>query len=363
MNRASRVIVIVIGGSGYLGGRAVRALARSALARSGRLEVLVASRRGPLRLDLADASTFEVLRDADLVLDLADTTTHRPDAVAAFCRDQGIVFVEGSSDPDAIRRLATHVGSDRDASGAIVLGAGVFTGVSNLLARAAADEVGGSPRVLTLGISTSPFSGSGSGTVELMVAMLRRRAVRWAAGVRREEPLSRGPRIVFPSGARPTLRAAFPEQDMIAPSTHAHDADVLFAPVPGLLVMAFLMLPGWLLPTRALAWIMRAYFTVLRRVLLSGLATRLEMVAQAVGADARSTSIAVTTRDGMEAGGAAAAAIVLALLDRKERPRGTCFVDDVVTLDDVVARSNAIATERAQLEKTGPVTTTIAVRT
>jgi hypothetical protein len=145
------------------------------------------------------------------------------------------------------------------------------------------------------------------------------------------------------------MRAAFPEQDMIGPSTRATNADVLFAPVPGLLVMGFLILPRWLLPTRALAWFMRAYFTLLRRVLLRGVATGLEMVADAEGADGTKAHAAITTRDGMEAGGTAAAAIVLALLAREERPRGTCFVDDVVLLDDVVARANALAGDRAKL--------------
>jgi hypothetical protein len=336
--------VVVLGGSGYLGSRAVRALQKA-----GTVDVQIASRRSPLKIDLADPSTFDALRGTDIVLDLADTTTHRPDSVARFCRDNGIVFVEGSSDPGAVQRLGADVGKDRDAKGAIVLGAGVFTGVSNLLARSVGEKVGGAPRALTLGISTSPFSGSGSGTVELMVAMLRRNAVRWIGGTRHEEPLGRGPRVTFPSGARPTLRAAFPEQDMIGPSTRATSSDVLFAPVPGLLVMGFLILPRWLLPTRALAWVMRVYFTLLRRVLLRGMATRLEMVADAEGADGTKAHAAITTGDGMQAGGAAAAAIVLALLARAERPHGTCFVDDVLQLDDVIARANALAGERAKL--------------
>jgi hypothetical protein len=182
-----------------------------------------------------------------------------------------------------------------------------------------------------------------------MVAMLRRRAVRWVDGVRQQEPLSKGPRVTFPSGSRPTLRAAFPEQDMIGPSTRATNADVLFAPVPGVLVMAFLMLPGWLLPTRALAWVMRVYFTVLRRVLLRSLTTRLEMVADAESADGKKVRISVATRDGMAAGGTAAAGIVLALAERT--PRGTSFVDDLVGLDDVLARANALGSERSRLQR------------
>lgn len=348
--------VVVLGGKGHLGQRALRALEHAALARREGLGVEAASRSAPLRVDLDDPSTFEALLGADVVLDLTDTTARCPARLARFCLERGIVLVEGSSDPATMRRLASLAEAHRDAPGALVLGAGIFTGVSNLLAREVAREVaresGEAPREVVLGISSSPYSGAGAGTVGLMVAMLGRPAVRWTSDQRSEGPLSRGPTLDFGRARRATLRAAFAEQEMLGPSTGASSVDVLFAPRPGVLVALFLALPARLLASAAFAWVMRGYFSFLRRWLLARVSSRVELVAEATGRDGRAARRALECDDGMEAGGVAAAAIallVLGRLARGDRPRGVSFVDDELSLDEVVAATNALASPRARL--------------
>lgn len=328
--------VVVIGGSGHLGSLAVQALARAGV------DVEVASRRAALRVDLSDPSTFSALDGADVVVDVADTTTVAPDALAAHCLERGLVLVEASSDPAALERLGRLRG--RAAKGAVILGAGIFTGISNLLARRAFEDAPGAEG-LRLGVSSSPYSAAGGGTIALMVAALARRGVRFVGGARVEgAACERGPRLAFPSGERPTLRMSFAEQEMLAPSTGARETDVLFAPVPALLVWAFTMLPAALVRARLFQALMRGYFHVLRRGLLRGVRSRVEMVAEAGGA--RRTAWA---GDGMAAGGNAIAAIALAVAERRAELSGVRFVDEVLALEPVVARANALA--RRDLER------------
>lgn len=322
--------ILVLGGHGHLGRRAV-----DTLRGRGGVEVEVASRRSGL--DLEDPTTYGRVAGVDVVLDLADTTRARPDALAAHCLSTGVTFVEGSSDPETVRRLLAL--DDRDAKGAVVVGAGIFTGLSNLLVRAAREDLGGAPDAVELAISSSPYSGAGGGTVALMVAMLGRRAVRWVGGLRVEGPLERGPVVGFPDGrasrARPTLRAPFAEQEMLARSTSARDVDVLFAPRPGILAAAFLALPAWLLRTRIFAGVLTVYFTVLRRLVLRAVASRVELVAR-VAKGPHTCVRWLTAADGMAAGGMAAAAIAHALAQHRPPPGVRC-VDEVLALDDVLA--------------------------
>jgi NAD(P)-dependent dehydrogenase (short-subunit alcohol dehydrogenase family) len=369
----ARMRVVVLGGRGHLGRRAAQALERlgaiGAIGAMGALGALgaeqlvveIASRSSPLRVDLDDPASFEALVGADVVLDLADTTTSAPDALARFCLERGVVLLEGSSDPATVRRLAALAAEHAGSRGALVLGAGIFSGVSNLLAREvcreACHEAAGAPRELVLGISSSPYSGAGAGTVALMVAMLSRPAVRWSSHTRAQEALARGPALDFGGARRPTLRAAFAEQEMLGPSTGAASVDVLFAPRPALLVALFLALPARLLASSAMALVMRAYFSIVRRFVLARVTSRVELVAEAVGPEGRRARRALACDDGMEAGGVAAAAMVGLLLERLargERPRGVSFVDDLLELDEVVSRSNALASPRATLRWVSP---------
>lgn len=336
--------VVVIGGSGFLGSRAV-----SALTRVEGLEVEVASRSSARRVDLTDPGTFEALRGADFVVDLADATTFPPDALAVWCVDNGSVFVETTSDRPAIERLSKL---QKDGPGGVVLGAGIFTGVSNLLARAAAEKAGPGAR-LQLGIRTTPFSGAGKGTIALMVSTLSVPAVSYEGGRRVEHsPISRGPRIAFPSAMAPTLRIPLAEQSMLHLGTGARDVDVFFAPKPALLVTAFSMIPIFVAKTKLFGAFMRGYFTFLRRVLLRSRTTATEIVANAEGPKGK-VHLAVTAPDGMGAGGLAIAAIVAELANLGEPPRGVRMVDDVVGLDAVIARMHALGGAEAIVTSRG----------
>lgn len=330
--------VVVVGGRGHLGSRAV-----AALRAVPELEIAIASRRAQVRVDLADPTTFDALRGFDVVIDLADATSTPPDALAAWCLENGLVYVEATSDREAVERIHATL-SGRDGPGAVVLGAGIFTGLSNLLGRAAA-HASGDVRRVELAVRSSPYSGAGAGTVALMAAALRTPALSFEAGAPvLGPPVSRGPRVAFPgeSGPHeaPTLHVPLAEAYMLHHSTGAPDVRALLSPKPALLVAMFLAIPGFLLRSTLFGAVLELWFRFLRSAVLRSVPTSVEIVAIADGA--RRVVLGLRTRDGMAAGGAAIAAIVASLPRGERRPRGVLFVDDVVELAPVVERARGL---------------------
>lgn len=177
--------MVVLGGTGFLGSRAVTALKTIPGA-----EVDVASRRGPVVVDFTKPETFAALAPYALVIDLADATTYPPDALVAWCLAQGKTVIECSSDTRCVERL--HGLGAKSATGQLILGGGIFTGISNLLGRDVAEAVGRADAV-TLGISTSPFSGGGQSVAALMASTLATPTVTYAGGARTRSRWRRGP--------------------------------------------------------------------------------------------------------------------------------------------------------------------------
>jgi hypothetical protein len=317
--------LVVLGGSGFLGARVVEA------ARRAGADVSVASRRSPVAVDVTRPETFAALAPFDVVIDLSDTVTTPPDGLIAWCLQQGKTVIEATSEAACVERLhAAHAGST---SGRLVLGGGLFTGVSNLLAR---DVASPGVEAVTLGVASSPFSGAGKGTIELMLRAMTVPAVRYEGGGRLEEPtIRRGPVLDFGGVKRSTGYMSLAEPFMVRSTTGAKKVDVLFAPKPGWLVPAFTAMPGWLARAGWFQGFLRGYFTVLRRVLLRSVATSVELVAEADG-----TRRWVKARDGMEAAGLALAAMAEVV---KEDWVGVKFIDEVCALEPIVARANALA--------------------
>ncbi len=324
--------IVVLGGSGFLGSRVVTGL------RQAGADVTVASRRSEVRVDVTKPETFAALTPFDVVVDLSDTVSNAPDALIAWCLERGKCVIEATSEAPCVERLhAAHVGT----KGRLVLGGGIFTGVSNLLARDVAKRVG-SVESVRLGVASSPFSGSGIGTIELMAKGLEVPPIRYEAGQRIEEPkVRRGPSLDFGGVTRPTGYMSLAEPFMIHTSTGAPKVDVVFSPKPGILVPCFTLIPGWLARSKLFQAFMRGYFTVLRRVLLRNVSTSVELVASAAGQGGE-VSRWVKTADGMEAGGFALAAMTETIAASTDWS-GVRFIDDVTELQPIVARANVLA--------------------
>jgi hypothetical protein len=327
--------VVVIGGRGFLGSRAVRAL------RAARVETIVAGRKGDVVVDLDRPETFAALDGADVIVDCSNSHAASPLALAAHVLEHGGVLLSATSDAGVIDALLRMHRASKG-PGALVIGAGIFTGVSNALAHAAFDALPGCEE-LTLGVRTSPFSGAGGGTIDLMIDVLGAETRSIANGeVVVSGSIARGPTLPFIEGDYATLRVPFAEPMMLHASTRTPNVTMSMAPAPSPLRLAFLALPAPLLRMRWVLALMRFYFVVLRQFVLRSLGTRVGLVAVA-RAKNESKTLALTVNDGFELAGAAIAATALALGERSERPQGTFLVDELVSLDAMLSRSKTLS--------------------
>jgi NAD(P)-dependent dehydrogenase (short-subunit alcohol dehydrogenase family) len=336
--------IVIVGGAGFLGSRAVASLRGNA-----GCDVVVAGRRGPLVVDLHRPDTFSALEGADVVVNASSSHAADPSALASFCLARGLVLLEASSDRVVVEGLLARRGGA--AAGTLVLGAGIYTGLSNLVVAAAAAACPEVQRV-EIGIRSSPFSGAGQGTVDLMIDAMAvpARVVSGGAAVTTPSALP-GPVLPFPRGVRRTLTFSFPEVAMLHASTGAADVVLGFAPAPALLWPSFRYLPTWLMTSMLFRRLMGAYFFVLRQLVLRRVSTRVELVGRATGPKGQRLCSLVAD-DGMAAGGTAIAAMALALAQRRPAP-GTFTVDEVLTLEDTIAAMRSLSPQLA-LQVTGP---------
>lgn len=324
--------IAVLGGRGFLGSRLLGALARAGL------EASAASRRAEVTVDVTRPETWEALSPFDVVVDLSDTVSTPPDALIAWCLARRKCVIEATSEAPCVERLfAAHRGT----AGRLVLGGGIFTGVSNLLAADVAARAGRLEAV-TLGVSSSPFSGAGAGTIALMVRALGLAPVRYEAGQRVEDArLTRGPPLAFGSGRRATARMSLAEPLMLRESTGAPRVDVYFSPRPPALVSAFTAVPAWVARSRWYQAFMHSYFTLLRAVLLRAVPSTVELVALAQGSEGAPRRW-VRADDGLLAAGYALAAMTESVTAAPAWS-GVRFIDQLCALEPVLARANALA--------------------
>ena len=328
--------ILIIGALGYLGGHILRALR----ARGGH-ELFLGTRRPfddqMTRVDLGDPETFGAFDEVDLVIDASDSTLVEPDEAIAYCLGRGKLFVETTSEPGTLERLTDRF-HGRDAPGALILGAGIFPGLSNLIGAQAAAELPAPCEQLELGIAFSPLSAGGQGMVYLAGRYLRTDAVHFESGRRRTTAgVRRGPKLPFPNKDRRTIQIPFGEPVMLHASLEVPEVTAYMAPLPGILRPAFTLPPTWLLRNPLVGVLMTVWLTVLRRVLLSWRATPVELVAVATSRDGEVRIRKLRVEDGMRAAGEAVAALV-DLLERGPRPRGGVTLDEVTSLEEFLPR-------------------------
>jgi hypothetical protein len=327
--------VLVIGARGYFGGRIVEALRRR------RIEVVAGGRE---RVDLCDPTTFGGLRGADVIVNAADPLAAPPDlAIDHILTRGGPIWIETTGETATLERLLRR--RAHPVRAVLVLGMGIFPGMSNLLARAALDEArakatpdGPACDEIKVGILLSPLSGAGRGMCGQMAALLAADSFWYEGGQRRTgRSVVRGGSLPFASGVRPVLRIGLPESAMLHVSTGVPNVSTLVASSPRaigpmLLALAALV-PSWRWARRSASTIARWLFIVQRAVLMRRVAARAELVA-VVGSTTRTLGV----EDGVGAGGAAVAAAVAALLARPLPAPGVYLPDELFTADDLEAR-------------------------
>lgn len=303
-----------------------------ALQRRG-IDVAIGGRRGPVSIDLNRPATFAVLDSLPglrVVVDVSSSHQASPVELARHCLDRGLVLLEASSDRRVVDALLALDGTCKP--GAVVLGAGIFTGLSNLLA-AEAVRCRSDATHLEVGVRSSPFSGGGGGTVDLMADLLAVPSMEVNDGELVEGPsVTAGRHLPFPSGGHATLTVAFPEPRMLFRSTGIPNIAMSMAPKPGWLRRIFLATPGVVLRSRAFAAYLRWLFGGLRRLVLARRPTQVELIARVSGPSG-TTVLRLVSTDGMASGGVAIAAIAELLV--RATVRGVLTVDQVMSLRNV----------------------------
>ncbi|MBK7156945.1 MAG: hypothetical protein IPL19_07740 [Sandaracinaceae bacterium] len=332
--RAGRVLVV--GGTGYYGQKVMDALGRAGF------DVTSAARSGAdVRVDLRDASTFAAFRDYAAIVNASDSVRARPDDALRFALAEGLLWVEMGADPALTERALSL--SVAPARGTVVLGAGIFPGLSTALAVGLA---GADAESVELGIRLSPLSGAGRGNCALMTHTLALPSVRYDAG-ERVTGRTVGPRAVMPFyGDEPQTAAemALPDADLIARATKAPTVRARFALQPGFLLHNF----------RALAWLADRLGTLrggllavsyvmlwaLRSVLLRRVSSPVDLsvVVQSPSGTRRRL---VRVPDGTAGTALALAAFVRELLPRR-LPTGVVVAGQLVSADALIGAMRAI---------------------
>ncbi|NNF28193.1 MAG: hypothetical protein HKN73_13295 [Gemmatimonadetes bacterium] len=348
--------VLVIGGTGFLGRRTVQALAKVP-----RASVSVGYWRRPpdsapddqgsgppssVRIDLNDPSTFSVMSDFDWVVNVSDTLAAPPEQIVDYALDRGIRFLEAGAHTATMERLIRRTrgpAADRDRwTGCVVLGVGLFPGMSNLLAKELVSW-SGPPEELNVVIRLNPLAGGGAGLVELMVRATQEEAVSYEKGQRITHPPVR-PGIEVFTGSRKvaTIGLGLPEVHMIRASFKTPTVGTYVTTIPTLPTWFSRPLLRWMpdgpAAEKAFVPLMRRYLGLIRLKLFKNKPAFVEV--NAVTGEGR--QLALRTDDGGAATAHVLAAKVQALAAQPPPP-GAYMPDEVLNLGDVTSRVLALA--------------------
>ena len=340
--------VLVIGGKGFFGRRVV-----DAFATLDNCEVWLggrsASAERELRIDLKDETTFPAMEGFDFVINCANSLKATSEPAIRYALHNHIFFIDTTADAAHVERVLFSVKQEAhpDApqfKGVVLLGMGIFPGLSNMVA-AALHRSEGVEEHLELGIHLNALSGAGRGMRSLMVNLVEQKAVHYHEGRRVElPPMSPGPAVPFHGNNRVTLRAWFPETSMLHLSIRVPNISTSISVSPPIL-QPMLKLLAHILPRRgALKWTILSCLglalTVLRGVVLRWKATPVVITATDPARPGRSLSLYV---DNGVVTGAYAVAAAVALLSEDERPNpGVYTPDELMGLDSIGARFRSL---------------------
>ena len=331
--------ILVIGGFGFYGSRVVDSL------RERGHRVVASSRalagREGLEFDLGDPEGYAGLCDYDLVINASDTVGASPAAAARYVLDNGGTWMEMGAHAPTVERLLSLPSSPHPL-GTVLVGVGVFPGLSTALARAVAERGSGCEQI-ELGVQLSPLSGAGPANCALMAESLFIPAMRFEGGEAKTLASAIGPAVEldYRNGSRKGVLVTLPDTHLIARATKAPKVATYFSLRPGWLRFNFLFLAHFVRLLRVLrgplVWLLTKQLIVLRAILLRGVGTRVELLAVADrGLDSeRSESLVFEDGHASTAIGVCAAAEAWLRRGQSQRPFGIHGVGELFTLDEL----------------------------
>ena len=330
--------LLVVGGLGFYGRRVCRALGERGH------EVVAASRRGGsnggLRVDLCDRSTFGAFEGFDAVVNASDSVGAPSEAAARWVAERGSVWFEMGADAAAVDRLlALDLSGVR---GTVLVGVGVFPGMSTALARAVAEDGPRCDRCEVV-IRFSPLSGAGLANCRLMAHSLFVPASHVEGGARVEGRRAVGDAaaIEIAGSVRRAVEITLPDTTLVHRATRAPRVCARFDLVPGWLRFNFAALAAiaaalrWARP--AVTWALTWQLALARAVLLRRVESRVELWAIADRDTPNQRSRGLSFDDGQEATalGAALAVEAWARVDQPIPP-GVHGVAEVFAPDALI---------------------------
>jgi hypothetical protein len=288
----------------------------------------------------------------------------------AYCLSHGLTFVETTDDAQTMLRLLQkyRVGQGESATGRVVLGLGIMPGLSNLVAAALVRSRGGAQQVqrIEVALRLNPLSGAGYGMSALSAQVVSRFSKRFEDGkLITDPPVWFSPRIPFAEGLLPALRTGLPEAVMLGystgvPSTAAYLSLGMGMPGVGRALETALFGVAMAMPRdpflKPLAeGVLAQTFAGVRGVLFRAGKTPFEIVAMADRTDYFShdgDSLSVQLSNGITAGAYAVAAGVALLAAQSPQTPGVFLPDEVLQLDDVLAKMRELAGEQVKVTVT-----------
>ena len=331
--------ILVIGGFGFYGQRVVedlRARGHSVLASARAL----AGREG-LELELQDPEAYAKLGEFELVVNASDSVGAPPDALAKQVLEFGGTWIEMSAhEPTVERLLELDVGPHP--LGSLIIGAGLFPGLSTVLARAVVEAHPGSQE-LELGVRLSPLSGAGPGNCALMSESLYLRASRYEDGALRRSLTAIGARaeLEFSDGVARAANVTLPDTILLRRATKVPTITTYLSVSPAWLQRNFTLM-AWLCALtrplrRPLTWLLTRALCALRVERLRETTTRVELVAivNRGGPDEARRELCFDDGQGATALGAGAAVEAWLRRDQRRRPYGVFGLAELFTLAEL----------------------------
>ncbi len=320
--------IVVVGGRGFVG----KAVCESLL-KNPNFHVSVAGRHpdDKVHCDLTKPETFSNLKTFDYIINCADNFQASPLNLMKYALENGLVMVECTADPMTIKSAIDSFSSpETPYLGSVILGAGLFPGLSNILARDVVASLHTKPTALKISIFISPLSQAGRSTCRLMAEHFCYQTLIIRKG-KREISESLAP-VSLNSSSRKHftgLRLFFPEVVMMQKSLQLDSIETFLVPMPGFLSPIIARLRK-LLSSSIFKGINVWFLKFLRNTLLGGKTSDIEILCIATGQNGETKESYFRTDDGLNSI-ASGVHVLVNSLGGKNPSRGLIMPDEVVS--------------------------------